>query len=199
MSVYPENENKGKTIAYPLVKKVLKNKTGHSQGHLFLVTSKVYSFLRRLLYHLITGNTKSFTFFHQRIIKVVWKMITNLMNLWCHWQFYTWFIHQALPGCFEILGNLSMVWIKGSTTASSVHFSNVIKLLNELVNNLLMHICFYQFLVQYFKIFWCDKILALVSFDKRSPYKAFLVLCCPGKKSSFLTRLQIHSEIVLLL
>ena len=37
-------------MAYPLVKKVLKNKTVHSPGHLFLITSKVYGFLLQLLY-----------------------------------------------------------------------------------------------------------------------------------------------------
>ena len=41
---------KGKTIGYPLVKTVLKNKTGHSQGHIFIVTSKVYGLLWRVLY-----------------------------------------------------------------------------------------------------------------------------------------------------
>ena len=50
LAMFWKYQNKGKTIAYPLVKKVLKNKTGHSQGHLFLVTSKVYGFLRPVLY-----------------------------------------------------------------------------------------------------------------------------------------------------
>ena len=50
LAMFWNYQNIGKTIGYPQVKEVFKNKTGHSQGQLFLVTSKVYALLMRLLY-----------------------------------------------------------------------------------------------------------------------------------------------------
>ena len=67
-------------MAYPLVKKVLKNKTVHSPGHLFLITSKVYGFLLQLLY----------------LLNLIFKNLLSGVNVVCNCESG----FEAVASCF---------------------------------------------------------------------------------------------------